>query len=67
MNLNESELDWIVRHMGHSKLTHMSNYRLSSSTIERTKIAKLLVLMETNMLDAAQGTNLSDKDLDGLC
>lgn len=65
LNLNDSELDWVVRHLGHSKLTHFQNYRLSSSTIERTKVAKLLVLLEQGMLEEAQGSNLSDNQLDG--
>lgn len=65
LNLNDSELDWVTRHLGHTKLTHMSNYRLTSSTIEKTKVAKLLVILERGLLEEAQGKNLSDRDLDG--
>ena len=65
LNLNDTELEWVVRHLGHSKLTHLSNYRLSSSTIERTKVAKLLVLLDNGLLGDAQGGNLTDADLDG--
>ena len=65
MNLGDSELDWVTRHLGHTKLTHLGNYRLTSSTIEKTKVAKLLVILENGLLKEAQGKNLNDKDLDG--
>lgn len=34
-------------------------------TIEKTKVAKLLVILERGLLEEAQGKNLSDRDLDG--
>jgi hypothetical protein len=68
LNLSDTELEWVVRHLGHTKLTHLGSYRLSSSTIERTKVAKLLVLLEHDLLKDAvdsTGSGLSDKAMDG--
>ncbi|XP_071944678.1 uncharacterized protein [Antedon mediterranea] len=46
LNLKESQLDWLADHLGHSINVHRDYYRLSTPTIELTKVAKLLIAID---------------------
>lgn len=43
LDMTESELTWVTNHLGHTKDIHKGWYRQEDSTIELTKIAKVLV------------------------
>ena len=46
MNLRENEMDMIASHLGHDLAVRRRYYRLQDSTIELSKIARLLVSTE---------------------
>ena len=46
LDLTNSELTWLTNHMGHTKNVHMSWYRKEVATIELTKVAKVLSVID---------------------
>lgn len=42
-NLQEREVDWLARHMGHDVRCHRDFYRLHESAVELTKISRILM------------------------
>jgi len=38
MDMSESELEFLARHLGHDVKTHKEFYRLSSSTVQLSKV-----------------------------
>ena len=59
MQLNDAEMSWITNHFGHTKDVHYAWYRQEESTIELTKMAKIL-----NAVD--DGEDLKRKQIDDL-
>ena len=55
MNLTENEMDQIASHLGHDLTVHKKYYRLPESTVELSKIAKLLMSTEDGL-----GANFND-------
>ena len=49
MNLRENEMDMIASHLGHDLAVHRRYYRLQDSTIELSKIARLLMSTESRL------------------
>ena len=46
LDLQEKELDWLARHMGHDVRVHREYYRLHESTLELAKVSKILALVD---------------------
>lgn len=65
IDLSESELDWLARHMGHDIAVHREYYRLHDSTLELAKVSKLLLAVEEGNASKWQGKKLSEIQLDG--
>ena len=68
MAMTQDELKQVTDHMGHSLAIHTDVYRLQTSVLERTKVARALVALEEGKLtksNSNQDTNLSTIDLDG--
>ena len=61
MNLRESEMDMLASHMGHDLAIHRQYYRLQDSTIELSKIARLLMSTEGPLREF----NQDDEDDEG--
>lgn len=59
LDINEAELTWITNHMGHTKDVHMSWYRKEDSTLELTKVAKVLHAVD-------RGDEMKNKRIDDL-
>lgn len=51
IDLNQGELEWLSNHLGHELQIHKSFYRLHESTIELSKVSRLLMAV-----DAGQST-----------
>ena len=64
MDLDEKELDWLARHMGHDIRIHREFYRLHHSTIELTKVGKLLTAVDQGKVGNFTGMSLDDISLD---
>lgn len=46
LDMTSSELTFLSNHMGHDVGTHTNNYRLHDSTIEITKVGRLLMTID---------------------
>jgi hypothetical protein len=68
-SLNDVEVDWLARHLGHDIRVHREYYRLHSATVELAKISKLLLAVEEGDASKWRGKSLDDIDLtpDELC
>lgn len=58
-SLNETEMDWLSNHLGHSLEVHKNSYRLHDSAVELAKVSQLLLAV-----DSGNGSKLSAKRLD---
>ena len=59
LDMKGNELQMIADHMGHSVSIHTDVYRLQSSMLERTKVARALVALENGQLGKFAGRNLA--------
>ena len=66
IDLSESELDWLARHVGHDIAVHSKCCRLQESTLELTKVSKLLLAVEEGHASKWQRKKLSEIQLDGM-
>ena len=60
MDLNAHQLEWVTRHLGHSLDIHKTYYRQTSSVIERSQVAKLLLMQDNGMADKLCNRKLQD-------
>eukprot|EP00794_Sanderia_malayensis_P021147 gene21147-23224_t len=63
IDLNSSELEWLANHMGHDISVHREYYRLHDSTLELSKVSRLLLAVDEGSAAKWQGKRLSDIDL----
>lgn len=64
--MTDSELKIVCDHLGHNINIHADVYRLQSTVLERTKVAKVLIAAENGMIGRFQGRNLNDITYDGM-
>ena len=57
LDMTEAELTWLTNHMGHTKDVHFAWYRKEDSSIELTKVAKVLTAVD-------RGKNIQNKRID---
>ena len=71
LDMTDAELTWITNHFGHSKDVHFSWYTKEESTVELTKMAKLLVTVDKgkkvknqkiDVLNTSETNNASDTE-----
>ena len=48
LDMNNVELEWVTEHLGHSPDVRKTWYRHKASTVELTKVAKLLIANDNN-------------------
>ena len=65
-HLNEGELEWLARHLGHDVSIHREYYRLQESTLELSKVSRLLMAVDAGNSSRWVGKKLSDIDIDGM-
>ena len=63
LDLQENELDWLARHLGHDIRVHREYYRLHDSTIELAKVGKLLCTVDEGKASQWAGRSLDEIDL----
>lgn len=61
--MTPTELQIVARHFGHSFEVHQSYYRKHDEMIEKSKIAKLLMLSVTGKMNTQKGKKLSEVDI----
>lgn len=63
--MTESELATVADHLGHDVKIHTDVYRLQSSLLEKTKVAKVLIALDNGGIAKLRGKNLNDIDFEG--
>ena len=58
--LEKEELEWVADHLGHSIDVHRQFYRLQESTLEISKVSKLLLAIENGKVHEIANKKLSD-------
>ena len=66
ISLDDRELDWLARHLGHDIKVHREYYRLQDSTLELAKVSRLLMAVDEGNAGQFAGKKLSEIDLDGM-
>jgi hypothetical protein len=64
MSLKDNEMRWVMDQLGHSFNVDEEYYRMASSTIQRAKVSKLLLLADQGEIDAFKGKALDELDFD---
>ena len=64
--MTDDELKMLADHMGHNINIHTDIYRLQTSLVEKTKVAKLLLASENRGIDRFAGKPLESISLEGM-
>ena len=64
LDMRQDELKMIADHLGHSVSIHTDVYRLQSSWLEKTKVARALIASENGLMGKYAGRSLSSCNLD---
>jgi len=62
MNLNDSELQQMCRHLGHTTKVHLTHYRTMIPFVERVTLGKVLLMQDLNIQSKFVGKTLNDVD-----
>ena len=65
VDLDEREMNWLARHMGHDLSVHKDFYRLHESTIELSKVSRLLLAVDQGSAGKWAGKKLDEITLKG--
>ena len=63
--MTDSELKIVADHMGHNISIHNDIFRLQSSLLEKTKVAKVLIALENGTISKHNGKSLNSIHTDG--
>ena len=66
VDLQENELGWLAKHMGHDINVHRQYYRLHESTLELAKVSKLLLAVDEGKASQFSGKKLDEITVEGL-
>ena len=64
-DLNKTHLRWLADDMGHNIDVHREYYKLRESTVELTKVARLLCAIDEGSTVNIQGKKLSEINIEG--
>ncbi|KAG5867121.1 hypothetical protein JTB14_012395 [Gonioctena quinquepunctata] len=62
-NLQEREIDWLTRHMGHDVRVHSDFHRQHESAVESTKIRRILMTVDSGDVSKSKGRFLDEINL----
>ncbi|KAJ8321305.1 hypothetical protein KUTeg_001163 [Tegillarca granosa] len=65
LDLQDGELEWLAKHLGHDMNTHKNFYRQHEATVEIAKVSKLLLAAESGQISKYKGKNLQEITLEG--
>ncbi|XP_052261565.1 uncharacterized protein LOC127865682 [Dreissena polymorpha] len=66
LDMTGAELKMVADHMGHNINIHTDVYRLQSSILEKTKVARVLIATENGSISRYQGKNLQEISLEDI-
>ena len=64
--MTEGELKMVADHMGHNLDIHTNIYKMQSSVIEKSKVARVLIALENGMVNRWKGQRLDDINIAGM-
>lgn len=64
-DLKEGDLSWLADHMGHNLNIHREFYRLKESTVELTKVARILCAIDEGNAHKFAGKALAEIEIEG--
>ena len=64
-DLTENDLRWLAEHLGHNLDVHREYYRLRESTVELSKVSRLLLALDEGNAVNITGKKLSDITVEG--
>jgi hypothetical protein len=65
VEMDDNELGWLARHLGHDINVHREFYRLQESTLEMAVVGNLLLAIDEGRAHKFKGMNLRDITLEG--
>ena len=65
VDMNETEMGWLAKHLGHDLQIHKDFYRMQDSTLEMAVVGNLLMAIDEGRAHKFKGRNLRDITLDG--
>lgn len=66
VDMNETEMGWLAKHMGHDIHVHKEFYRMQESTLEIAVVGNLLLAIDEGRAHMFKGKNIRDIKLDGM-
>ena len=66
LNLENYQVEWLCRHLGHTSDIHKAFYRNMSGLVERVQISKLLIMQDMNQSERFNGKSLEEIDIAGM-
>lgn len=66
VDMNETEMGWLAKHLGHDIHIHKGFYRMQESTLEMAVVGNLLVAIDEGRAHKFKGRNLRDIQLEGM-
>ena len=66
LDLPPNQLQWVLNHLGHTLDVHKIHYRCTSGAIERTQIAKILLMQDFGAIGKFANKKLSDIEMGGM-
>ena len=63
--MNQTEMGWLAKHLGHDLQIHKDFYRMQDSTLEMAVVGNLLMAIDEGRAHKFKGRNLRDITLDG--
>ena len=64
-DLSENDLRWLAEHLGHNLDVHREYYRLRESTVELSKVSRLLLALDEGNAVKITGKKLSEISVEG--
>ena len=64
-DLSENDLRWLADHLGHDLSVHREYYRLKESTVELSKVSRLLLAIDEGNAAKFSGRKLSEITIEG--
>lgn len=63
--LKEHQVNWVCRHLGHTKDIHQTYYKQTSGAIERIQLGKLMLIQDRNIVAQFQNKSLDEIQFKG--
>lgn len=65
LDLKPNQMQWVLDHLGHTLDVHKIHYRFTSNELERTQVAKILLLQDYGKVGSFVNKSLEDIQMDG--